>query len=84
MSVVVDVDIRFELINRNNCHVRFGNEWALNMNVAESGWWTITTWDKKPIKEAADDAVQSALKAIHAWKSRSQIVEKLKEHEYEY
>jgi hypothetical protein len=67
--------LRFELAQRNSCHSKHGNEWALNARIKDGGWWTITTWDNKPNQGDVDRAVDICARAITVWGTRPRVVE---------
>ena len=71
----IKVGMQFELVNRDNCHAKYGNEWALNAQIVDCGWWTITTWDKKPSCEEVDRSVETCKRAISVWRTRSRVAE---------
>lgn len=76
-TTYVDVSVQFKVEKRRNVHVKNEIEWALNMRINESDWWTVHTWDNKPTQESIDSVVDLSLRTIEVWDRRPRTTNRI-------
>ena len=65
---MIGKQIGFTLLERKNRYRESGKEYAFNVSFVGQGWWTFTTWEKKPsdvIVEEMKDVVLRSFEFYH-------------------